>query len=90
MDDHDRHRHNIKLVILVDGRPVTVEATPETLVLEVIRRALGPDRAEQAGQFDLVPRGGSALDPSVTLERAGVRDGDHLSLNKQHGGGGHR
>jgi hypothetical protein len=80
----------LHLTIIVDGKPKHVNARADTLVLDVIGEALGPQRAGDADQYELVPAGGSALDPAVTLAQAGVADRSELSLNKKDGGGAAR
>jgi hypothetical protein len=78
----------LHLIIIVDGKDKHVNAPGGTLVLDVIREALGPQREADAGNCDLVPAGASPLDPALTLDQAGVKDRAELSLNKKEGGGG--
>jgi len=77
----------LHLTIILDGRPHPVNARGDTLVADVIREALGPQREGEASNYELVPEGKPALDPTVTLDAAGVVTGSVLSLNKKDGGG---
>lgn len=77
----------LHLTIILDGRPHPVNARGDTLVGDVIREALGPQREGEAVNYELVPEGEPALDPNVTLDAAGVVTGSTLSLNKKDGGG---
>jgi hypothetical protein len=86
MAGNSDHRQ-LHLTIILDGKPHPVNARGDTLVIDVIREVLGPQREGEAGNYDLVPEGGSALDPNQTLDAAGVADRSVLSLNKKDGGG---
>jgi hypothetical protein len=86
----EKEHKQLHLVIIVDGKPKHVNAPGVTLVLDVIREALGKQRESEADQYELVPAGGTALDPSATLDQAGVADRAELSLNKKEGGGAAR
>jgi hypothetical protein len=77
----------VHLTIVLDGKPHPVNARGDSLVIDVIREALGPTREAEAENYDLVPEGAPALDPSQTLDAAGVTDRSVLSLNKKDGGG---
>jgi hypothetical protein len=82
--------HLLHLKVLVDGKAKPVNASPDSTVLEVIKKALGPQREDQADQYELVPEGKSPLEPGLTLSAAGIIDRELLSLNKKDGGGGAR
>lgn len=86
----EKEHKQLHLVIIVDGKAKHVNAPGATLVLDVIREALGKQHEGEADQYELVPAGGSALDPTTTLDQAGVADRAELSLNKKEGGGAAR
>lgn len=85
--EEDRQLH---LTILVDGKPKPVNERPTDTILDVIKKALGPQREGDADQYQLARQGGSALDPALTLRQAGIEDRETLSLTKKAGGGGSR
>lgn len=86
MADNGEHKQ-LHLTIILDGKPHPVNARGDSLVIDVIREALGPKREAEAGNYELVPEDAPALDPGQTLEAAGVADRRVLSLNKKDGGG---
>jgi hypothetical protein len=86
MAGNSEHKQ-LHLTIVLDGKPNPVNARGDTLVIDVIREALGQQREGEAGNYDLVPEGAPALDPGQTLDAAGVADCSILSLNKKDGGG---
>jgi hypothetical protein len=87
--EHDPE-HQLHLRVLVDGKEKPVNVRPTTLVLDVIREALGPRQEAEADQYDLVRRDGQVLDPSAQIGSTGVVDREVLSVNKRDGGGGDR
>lgn len=82
--------HQLHLRVILDGKEKPVNVRPSTSVTDVIREALGPKRADEAAQYELVRRSGQVLDPNVPIGSAGVEDREVLSLNKRDGGGGAR
>jgi hypothetical protein len=87
--DHDPERM-LHLHVILDGREHAVNVRPSTLVIDVIREALGASRADQADRYELVRRTGQVLDPGTPIGSTGVEDHEVLSLNKHDGGGGLR
>jgi hypothetical protein len=82
--------HQLHLRVILDGKEKPVNVRPSTLVVDVIREALGPQHGDEAAQYELVRRTGQVLDPSVPIGTTGVEDREILSLNKRDGGGGAR
>lgn len=84
--------HNYEVTVIVDGVGTEKHFPAHITVQEAIRRSLPPRDQPDIDKFFMVDGnlGTSALDPQVTLEEAGVRDGHVLSVTKTAGGGGAR
>jgi hypothetical protein len=83
--------HEITVTVVVSGAPQTVEAKPNQKVEHLIKEALkaagikNPNLAEWKLRS---AEGGSELDPSEKIEKAGITDGATLFLDPEEGGGG--
>jgi len=79
-----------EVTVIVDGQPIPKRFPAHMKVLEAIRLSLPERDRGSADRFNMVDAnvGTSVLDPSQTLEQAGVRDGHVLSITKRDGGGG--
>ncbi len=86
-DEHDRL---YEVTVLFDGEDKNRRFPPSMTVLQVMRRSLPPRDRQQISEFQMADRqlGPDALDVTLTLKAAGVRDGHVLSITKKNGGGG--
>ena len=79
--------NDFEVTVLVDGEPRSETYPKHEKVEEVIKSLLPASQRGSWSDYQLSDRN-SALDPSISLEAAGVQDGDVLSFTKKEGGGG--
>ena len=79
-----------EVTVILDGEDRSRRFPAMMMVQEAIRRSLPPADRPKVDDFEMVDRdvGPSALNTSLTLKAAGVRDGHVLSITKKNGGGG--
>lgn len=79
-----------EVTVILDGEDRPRRFPAAMTVIEATRRCLPPADRPKVAEFDMVDGnvGTAALNPSLTLKAAGVRDGHVLSITKKNGGGG--
>lgn len=86
-DEEDRF---YEVTVILDGEDRPRRLPAAMPVHEATRRCLPPADRPKVAEFDMVDGNvaTAALNPSLTLKAAGVRDGHVLSITKKNGGGG--
>lgn len=86
---HDEDRF-YEVTVLLDGETRAHRFPAAMTVQQAIRRSLPPRDRPQVSDFEMADGnvGPQALEASLTLKAAGVRDGHLLSITKKNGGGG--
>lgn len=79
-----------EVTVILDGEDRPRRFPAAMTVHEATRRCLPPADRPKVAEFDMVDGnvGTAALNPSLTLKAAGVRDEHVLSITKKNGGGG--
>lgn len=79
-----------EVTVILDGEDRPLRFPAAMTVHEATRRCLPSADRPNVAEFDMVDGnvGTAALNPSLTLKAAGVRDGHVLSITKKNGGGG--
>jgi hypothetical protein len=84
----EEHGHKLHLTIIVDGIPKSEEFPANMKVEAVIKQLLTSGQKQNWEKYQLTNSSQKILDPSLSLQDNGVKNGDTLALTLKDGGGG--
>ena len=86
-DEHDKKDKKVTLTISTLSGDYNHDFKPDTQLKEVVDETIKKLKLAGEGPW-ILEHNGHVLNQEQTIEQAGLKDGDVLTLNPQEGGGG--